>query len=615
MPSAPPVRMAAKYRAPPSEFAQAMSESALEALIDRVRLAPTSRRAYMRNWAGVYHSAVPTNDGAFSHMDRSVFMPHTIEQIVAIVELAKRRMIPVRAVGRLHSPSDLPFSLGWTIRTDELDGVVRIDAAHNEVCVMAGTYISAITDALAHHEPALGFPNLGSISEQTIAGLLSTASHGSGIDLPVLSAHVLALDIVCPLAHGTQVVHCSRTEHADLFNASLCGLGATGVIVAVSLSVVPAFRLQQITEDVPIDVLLGPPPELPASLSPDMLAMEPLDTFLAHPTALGELLASGAPLPRRTFPLPARSVGPAHVHPFVAEGAADPLPPYAAHDVQDRIDRLVHSAKHVRFLWSPHAHMVTIDRASPTDAPADPPSVWSDLYVRGVRHVTQALLWASRLHTSLPAPVARTAYALSHARAPRAPRDPSSAPGGLTPVHNRSAIAVRVADAPVVFNFDCLFPQYTAEYAIPYEYTGAALLALRAWLDREHAKDDGVRTHFPVEVRFVDADGIWLSPSYGRRTCYIGLVQFRPYGLPVRYRRLFARFDALMRQFDGRPHWAKTHTSYRAELLTRFPHMRDWLEVVAHYDPQRVLVNPYVARHLLDEHASCRQSVFRRSRL
>ena len=115
-------------------------------------------------------------------------------------------------------------------------------------------------------------------------------------------------------------------------------------------------------------------------------------------------------------------------------------------------------------------------------------------------------------------------------------------------------------------------------------------------------------------MRFVDADGIWLSPSYGRRTCYIGLVQYRPYGWPVRYRRLFARFEALMRQFDGRPHWAKTHTAYRPELLTRYPHLPDWLRTVTTYDPQRLLVNPYVARHLLDEHAAGRQGTFRRRR-
>ena len=124
-----------------------------------------------------------------------------------------------------------------------------------------------------------------------------------------------------------------------------------------------------------------------------------------------------------------------------------------------------------------------------------------------------------------------------------------------------------------------------------------------------------MRPHFPVEVRFVDADGIWLSHCYGRKTCFIGVIQFRPYDLPTSYRVLFQRFEALMRQFDGRPHWAKTHTSYRAELKERYPHLDDWLAVQAAYDPERMLVNPYVARHLLDEHGAGRRSVFRKSRM
>jgi len=45
-----------------------------------------------------------------------------------------------------------------------------------------------------------------------------------------------------------------------------------------------------------------------------------------------------------------------------------------------------------------------------------------------------------------------------------------------------------------------------------------------------------------------------------------------------------------------------------------YPHLPDWLRTVATYDPQRLLVNPYVARHLLDEHAAGRQGTFRRRR-
>ena len=608
--------MAAKMRVPPSEFAAAMSESALEAIVEPITFIPSASAAHMRNWAGAFHSDVSQHDGAFSKREQRVFAPHTIEQVVAIVELARRRSMPVRAVGRLHSPSDLPFSLGWTIRMDELQGVVSMDAGPMQVCALGGTYLHTMTSAMAKHDPPLGFHNLGSISEQTIAGLISTASHGSGIHFPVMSACVESLWLVCPLDTGAQVVSCSRTERPELFNATLCGLGATGVIVSVTLSVEKAFRLKQVTEEAPIDALLGPPADLSTSLSPDMLAMQSPESFRANPGMLGVLLAAGVPLPRcATYATPPLSVGPQQVYPFVAQGDVPVRPLWGAEDVQARVEQLVHSAEHVRFLWSPHAQMVTIDRASRTDAPAEPTRWMTAAYTSLTNHAIQLLLYASRFRAAWPGPVARWAYTLTHPRAPRTPRDPSAAPGGLVPLSTQSAVHVHVDEAPAIFNFDCLFPQYTSEYAIPYEYTGAALVALRTWLDLEHAQDQGVRTHFPIEVRFVDADGIWLSNCYGRRTCYIGLVQYRPFGCPVRYRQLFARFEALMRQFDGRPHWAKTHSHYRAELLHRYPHMHQWLDVVRAYDPQRLLVNPYVARHMLDEHASGRQSAFRRSKL
>lgn len=602
--------MAQRFYRPPPEFAQASSNAVLEAIVEPVRVDSASPSAHLTNWARTFATDdASTDDGAFSQVSRHVFAPSSIEHVVAIVELARRHAMPTRAVGRRHSPSDLPFSLGWTVRTDELHGIVHLDTRKREVCVLAGTYIETLSASLAKH--GFGFSNLGSISQQTIAGLISTASHGSGIHFPAMSAYVRALDVVCPLASGTQVVHCDRDERPDLFNASLCGLGATGVIVTVTLAIEPAFRLRQVCEDVPEDELLGAPDDASLLCAPDQLSVEPYDTFIEHPSWLGTMLAHGVPLPSPpTLAQAPTSKGPAHVYPFEPASAAPPaLIPWHVASVQAHIESLVASAEHVRFLWSPHAHMITVDRASRTDERRTPSQT-----SRIAPPLIKALLFASRFHASLPAPVSRAAFALTHARAPPVPRNELDTPGGLRPVRTDTAISVRVDDAPRVFNFDCLCEQYTTEYAVPFEYTGAALVAIRAWLQEEHARPDGERIHFPIEVRFVDADGIWLSPSYGRRTCYIGLVQYRPYRWPVRYRRLFARFEALMRQFDGRPHWAKTHTAYRPELLTLYPHLPDWLRTVATYDPQRLLVNPYVARHLLDEHAAGRQGTFRRRR-
>ena len=122
------------------------------------------------------------------------------------------------------------------------------------------------------------------------------------------------------------------------------------------------------------------------------------------------------------------------------------------------------------------------------------------------------MLFASRFHKSLPSLAARMTHYITHPSPPTHARDPAATPGGLHPVRTDTAISVHVDDAPRIFNFDCLCEQYTTEYAIPYEYTGAALVTLRAWLDLEHAQANGERLHFPVEVRFVDADGIWMSP-------------------------------------------------------------------------------------------------------
>ena len=614
---------------PPSAFAQSVSTSALEAIVAPIELAHDAPAAHFRNWAGVYHSDAATHDGAFAHTQRRVFAPHSVEQVVAIVELARRggargsTPIPVRAIGRVHSPSDLPFSLGWSIRTDELQGVVHIDSDACMATMLAGTYLETITRVLAQHDPPLGLHNLGSISEQTIAGVISTATHGSGIHFPVLSAHVERLELVCPLQTGAQVVTCSRTERADLFNASLCGLGATGVIVSVTLSVEPAFRLEQITEDVPLHVLLGDTPP-PSSLQPEILAREPYTTFTHNPAALGVLLAAGVDLPAApAYVSPPRSASPSDVYPYVPVEAPSVQPVdwnagEATRAVQQRIEALVSSAEHVRLLIFPQAEMVTIDRARRTEKPADAPSAASALYHRVVHyHLSQFLLFSARFHAGLQQRVARWIYRWTHAAPPKVPREAGAAPpvAGLAPLSTSSAVQVRVDAAPNVFNFDCLFPQYTYEYAIPYEYAGAALRALRAWLDEEHARPDGVRPHFPVEVRFVDADGIYMSHCYGRKTCFIGIIQFRPYGWPTSYRRLFQRFEALMRQFDGRPHWAKTHTSYAVELAQRFPHLGDWRAVQAAYDPHQILVNPYVARHLLDVHSAGRVSLFKRSKL
>lgn len=92
--------------------------------------------------------------------------------------------------------------------------------------------------------------NVGSISDQTLGGIVTTATHGSGLNYGVISTDVTSLTLL--LADGS-CVKCSRTERADLFIASICGLGSTGLILDIRLEVEPAFRLREHQYTLPFD--------------------------------------------------------------------------------------------------------------------------------------------------------------------------------------------------------------------------------------------------------------------------------------------------------------------------------------------------------------------------
>jgi L-gulonolactone oxidase len=64
--------------------------------------------------------------GAFVSKPRKVFEPETYEHCALVLELARRSGIPVRAIGVVHSPSDLALTSGWMIRMLKLNRVLEV---------------------------------------------------------------------------------------------------------------------------------------------------------------------------------------------------------------------------------------------------------------------------------------------------------------------------------------------------------------------------------------------------------------------------------------------------------------------------------------------------------
>jgi len=125
------------------------------------------------------------------------------------------------------------------------------------------------------------------------------------------------------------------------------------------------------------------------------------------------------------------------------------------------------------------------------------------------------------------------------------------------------------------------------EYAIPIEAVPAALTEVRKWL-----KSSGVAVPFPIEVRFVSADDVWLSTAYGRRSGYIAVHQF----IGMEYREYFGAVAQIMAQFGGRPHWGKMHWLRSEHLRELYPKFDDFLAVRDRVDPAGVFANRYTRR-------------------
>jgi FAD/FMN-containing dehydrogenase len=108
--------------------------------------------------------------------------------------------------------------------------------------------LEALHPQLAAHGLAMSI--VGSISDSTIAGVISTGTHGSGLHHGCIATYVLSLDIL--LANGSRI-QCSKSDNPELFIASLCGLGTTGLILRVTLQVEKAFRLKEVRSSGHID--------------------------------------------------------------------------------------------------------------------------------------------------------------------------------------------------------------------------------------------------------------------------------------------------------------------------------------------------------------------------
>ncbi|MCW2983743.1 MAG: Oxidoreductase, FAD-binding protein [Conexibacter sp.] len=200
--------------------------------------------------------------------------PRTLDELVAIVRDAEARGVTVRAVGAGHAWSDVALTTGVVVLPTHLGGLVELDDGTLRagstgagdpplVRVLGGTHIRDLNDALRAR--GLALPNMGGYDAQTIAGVVSTSTHGSGLTFGPFPELVRSLELV---VSGGELVRVepadgitdpaafaaargdgwTLVQDDDVFAAAVCGMGTLGLVYALVLEVRDVFWLDEVRE-------------------------------------------------------------------------------------------------------------------------------------------------------------------------------------------------------------------------------------------------------------------------------------------------------------------------------------------------------------------------------
>jgi len=179
----------------------------------------------LKNWAG-----------NLTYSTDHVQYPKSVAEVQQLIT----KLPKLRALGTRHCFNTIADSKDDLVSTRDLNKVIAIDAKNHTVTVEGGIKYGELAPYLHQHGYALH--NLASLPHISVAGSITTATHGSGIKNGNLSSAVTGLEIV--IADGS-VVHLSKATDPEKLNAAVVGLGALGIITKVTLQIQPTYNMRQ----------------------------------------------------------------------------------------------------------------------------------------------------------------------------------------------------------------------------------------------------------------------------------------------------------------------------------------------------------------------------------
>ncbi|MEM9931797.1 MAG: D-arabinono-1,4-lactone oxidase, partial [Bacteroidota bacterium] len=181
----------------------------------------------MQNWAQNIHWHPST-----------VAYPASENAVQQVVLQAANDRKKVRVIGTGHSFTALCATDDVLVSLDAFQGLIHVDKDKCQATVKAGTKLHLLGELL--FQQGMAMQNMGDIDVQSIAGTISTGTHGTGTAFGTISTQVVALRFV----NGKgEIISCSETEQPSLFKAAQVGLGALGILTSITLQCVPSYKL------------------------------------------------------------------------------------------------------------------------------------------------------------------------------------------------------------------------------------------------------------------------------------------------------------------------------------------------------------------------------------
>lgn len=174
--------------------------------------------------------------GNVSFGARRFHRPSSVTELRRLVAGSDR----VRALGTAHSFNRIADTSGDLVSVAGLPERLEIDPGRRTVTVGAGMRYGELATRL--YASGWALHNLGSLPHISVAGACATGTHGSGEHNGGLATAVTSVELVT--ADG-ELVTVSRIGDGADFPGMVVGLGALGIVTALTLTVEPTYDLRQ----------------------------------------------------------------------------------------------------------------------------------------------------------------------------------------------------------------------------------------------------------------------------------------------------------------------------------------------------------------------------------